>query len=155
MDMGIIEIVSAIFLIVSCIFIIAIVFFQGGGKGGMSQSITGQSSDNYYQRNMGRSKEMKLKKMTVVAAVFFFTVAIGVNVIAVHFSGNNEAPVENPPDDEFDLNDLFGDDFDFDFGDEDSVDDVDNEIDDDNDDDNSDDDDEGGTDDETEQDELS
>ena len=82
--MATIELISAILLILSCIFIIIIVFFQGANKGGMSQSITGQSSDNYYQRNMGRSKEMKLKKLTVIAAVIFFVVAIGVNVIAVH-----------------------------------------------------------------------
>jgi len=83
--MGIFELVSAILLILSCVFIVVIVFFQGGSKGGMSQTITGQSSDNYYQRNMGRSKEMKLKKMTAVAAVIFFVVAIAVNVITVHF----------------------------------------------------------------------
>jgi len=84
-EMGAIELISAILLILSCIFIVVIVFFQGGSKPGMSQSITGQSTDNYYQKNSGRSKEMKLKKFTVAAAVIFFTVAIAVNVIAVHF----------------------------------------------------------------------
>jgi protein translocase SecG subunit len=83
--MGIIELISAILLILSCIFIIIIVFFQGANKGGMSQSITGQSESNYYQKNMGRSKEMKMKKMTVAAAVLFFLVAMGVNIVAVHF----------------------------------------------------------------------
>ncbi|MCL1788994.1 MAG: preprotein translocase subunit SecG [Oscillospiraceae bacterium] len=88
------ELISAICLIISCIFIITVVFFQGAQKGGMSQSITGQSSDNYYQRNMGRSKEMKLKRMTAAAAVIFFVVAIGVNLVAVHFGGE-EVPVED------------------------------------------------------------
>jgi preprotein translocase subunit SecG len=82
-----IELGSAIFLILACILIIVVVFFQGAQKGGMSQSITGQSSDSYYQRNMGRSKEMKLKKLTAALAVLFFTVAIAVNVIAAHFGG--------------------------------------------------------------------
>ncbi|MCL2036423.1 MAG: preprotein translocase subunit SecG [Oscillospiraceae bacterium] len=83
--MGTVELISAILLILSCVFIIVIVFFQGGSKGGMSQTITGQSSDNYYQRNAGRSKEMRLKRFTTIAAVVFFLVAIAVNVIAVHF----------------------------------------------------------------------
>jgi protein translocase SecG subunit len=99
-QMSTIELISAILLILSCIFIIIIVFFQGGSKPGMSQTITGQSGDNYYQKNQGRSKEMKLKKMTVAAAVVFFTVAIAVNVIAVHFPdlgtrNNNQSPIEN------------------------------------------------------------
>ena len=72
--MGPIELISAILLILSCIFIIIIVFFQGANKGGMSQTITGQSSDNYYQRNSGRSKEMRMKRLTVIAAVIFFVV---------------------------------------------------------------------------------
>jgi len=82
--MGTIELISAILLILSCVFIIVIVFFQGGSKPGMSQTITGQSSDNYYQKNSGRSKEMRLKKFTVAAAVIFFTVAIAVNVVTVY-----------------------------------------------------------------------
>ena len=101
--MSTIELISAILLILSCVFIIVIVFFQGSQKGGMSQSITGQSSDNYYQRNMGRSKEMKLKKLTVIAAVFFFVVSIAVNVIAVHFSGN-DSPATEP---DFDLDSIY------------------------------------------------
>jgi len=94
--MSVIELVSAILLILSCVFIIIIVFFQGANKGAMSQSITGQSSDNYYQRNMGRSKEMKMKKLTVAAAILFFMVALGVNVVAVHFPEGfgKKAPAE-------------------------------------------------------------
>jgi len=93
--MSTLEYISAFLLILSCIFIIVIVFFQGSKKGGgMSQTITGQSSDNYYQRNMGRSKEMKLKKMTVFASVIFFVVAMGVNIVAVHFAKNEEVPDE-------------------------------------------------------------
>jgi preprotein translocase subunit SecG len=95
--MDVIELVGAIMLILSCILIIVIVFFQGSQKGGMSQSITGQSSDNYYQRNMGRSKEMKLKKATTVLASLFFAIAIGVNVIAAHFGGEDDVPPQGPP----------------------------------------------------------
>jgi len=96
-EMGPLQLVSAILLILSCILIIVIVFFQGAQKGGMSQSITGQSSDNYYQRNMGRSKEMKLKKATTALAVLFFSVAIAVNVIAAHFSDDGgNTPTPNP-----------------------------------------------------------
>ena len=122
MDMSTIDLVGAISLISACLFIIIIVFFQGSAKGGMSQSITGQSSDNYYQRNMGRSKEMKLKKFTVIAAAIYFLGAIAVNMIAVHFPNDN-APSPSPAIDmeDFDWESILagmGDD-DFDFGDDD------------------------------------
>jgi protein translocase SecG subunit len=101
--MSMIELVGAIMLILSCVLIIVIVFFQGSQKGGMSQSITGQSSDNYYQRNMGRSKEMKLKKATTGLAITFFGVAIAVNVIAAHFGEDKDAPPPAPPHIDFPL----------------------------------------------------
>jgi len=84
--MGILEIVSAILLILSCVLIIVVVFFQDSKKG-MSQSITGSSGDNYYQRNMGRTREAKLKRLTTAAAVLFFAFALVVNIFTVHFPG--------------------------------------------------------------------
>ena len=116
--MGVVELISAILLILACVFIIVIVFFQGSNKGGMSQSITGQSSDNYYQRNMGRSKEMKLKKLTAFAAALFFVIAIAVNVIAVHFPAvfGNDNLIPYGDDEEFEFN---PDDFSFDITNED------------------------------------
>jgi len=83
MEMSVLEIVSAVLLILSCVFIIVIVFFQDSKKG-MSQSITGASGDNYYQRNMGRTKEAKLKRLTTVAAVLFFAVALAVSIVTVY-----------------------------------------------------------------------
>ncbi|MDR0222641.1 MAG: preprotein translocase subunit SecG [Oscillospiraceae bacterium] len=88
--MGIYEIASAVMLILSCVFIIIIVLMQES-KRGMSQSITGSSSDNYYQKNMGRTKEIKLKRLTTAAAVVFFVVAMAVSIVGVHFSGGGTA----------------------------------------------------------------
>ena len=45
--MGILEIISAIVLIVACVFIVLVVLMQDT-KQGMSQTITGGSADNYY-----------------------------------------------------------------------------------------------------------
>ena len=66
--MGILEIISAIVLIVACVFIVLVVLMQDT-KQGMSQTITGGSADNYYQRNSGRSNEAKLNRLTKIAAV--------------------------------------------------------------------------------------
>ena len=84
--MGIIEIIAAIVLIIACVFIVFVVIMQDT-KQGMSQTITGGSADNYYQKNAGRSNEAKLNRLTKTAAFTFFIVALVANFI-VMYSGN-------------------------------------------------------------------
>jgi len=85
--MGILEIISAICLILSCVFIIIMVLMQDS-KRGMSQTLAGGNSDNFYQRNQGRSKEAQLVKATRTAAILFFVVTLIANVFAIYFKGD-------------------------------------------------------------------
>ena len=84
--MSIFEVISAIVLIIACIFIVVVVLVKDT-KTQMSQTISGSSSDSFYQKNAGRTKEAMLNKATVVAAVIFFVLAIAVNVINVYWGG--------------------------------------------------------------------
>ena len=86
--MNILEIISAICLILSCVFIIIMVLMQESKKG-MSQAISGGSSDNFYQKNSGRTKEAKLAKATKTAAILFFVVTLVVNVFAIYYKGGS------------------------------------------------------------------
>ena len=86
--MGIFEVISAIVLIIACVFIVVVILVKDT-KTQMSQTISGSSSDSFYQRNAGRTKEAMLNKATIVAAVIFFVLAIAVNVINVY--GKKEA----------------------------------------------------------------
>ena len=81
--MSVLEIVAAILLILACVFIILVVLMQDS-KQGMSQTISGTSGDNYYQKNSGRTKEAKLARMTKTAAVVVFIVALLVNLITIY-----------------------------------------------------------------------
>ncbi len=87
--MGVFEIISAIVLIVACIFIIVVVLMKDT-KTQMSQAIGGASSDNFFQKNSGRTKEAKLNRATVAATIVFFVLALGVNIINVHFGGSKQ-----------------------------------------------------------------
>lgn len=87
--MGIFEIISAIILIAACVFIVVVVLMKET-KTQMSQSISGTSSDSFYQKNSGRTKEAMLNKATITAAVVFFVLAITVNVINVYFGGSKD-----------------------------------------------------------------
>lgn len=96
--MSIFEIISAIVLILACVFIIVVVLMKDT-KTQMSQQISGTSSDSFYQRNVGRTKDAILNKATIVAAVIFFVLAVAVNLINVYgkdiFSSNNESATSN------------------------------------------------------------
>jgi len=89
--MGILEIISAICLILSCVFIIIMVLMQDSKKG-MSQALTGGSSESFYQKNSGRTKEARLAKATRTAAILFFVVTLIVNVFAIYFKAEPEGP---------------------------------------------------------------
>ena len=89
--MTVLEIVFAVLLILSCVFIVAVVLMQES-KQGMSNVISGGSSDNYFQKNSGRTKEAKLSRATKIAAVIVFIVAIAVNLITVYWGGDSNTP---------------------------------------------------------------
>lgn len=81
--MSIFEIISAIVLILACVFIVVVVLLKDT-KTQMSQSISGTTSDSFYQKNAGRTKEAILNKATIAAAVVFFVLAVAVNLINVY-----------------------------------------------------------------------
>ena len=89
--MGIFEIISAIVLIIACVFIVIVVLMKET-KTRMSQTISGTSADSYFGKNSGRTKDAMLNKATIAAAIIFFVLALAVNIINVYFgksSGNS------------------------------------------------------------------
>lgn len=87
--MSVLEIIAAILLILACIFIVLVVLMQDS-KQGMSQAISGASSDNYFQKNSGRTKEARLAKLTRTAAIVVFVVALLVNLITIYGWGKSD-----------------------------------------------------------------
>ena len=97
--MGLFEIISAIVLIVACVFIVIVVLISDT-KSGMSQAISGASSDSFYQKNSGRTKEAKLNRAMVASTIIFFVLALLVNVINVNINkiktNENSDTTSNP-----------------------------------------------------------
>lgn len=87
--MNIFEIVSAIVLIIACVFIVIVVLMKDT-KTQMSQTISGATSDSFFQKNAGRTKEAMLNKATIAAVIVFFILALAVNVINVYFGEGAE-----------------------------------------------------------------
>lgn len=73
------NIVTGIHVII-CVALIIIALMQAKEDAGMSQTITGSSSNNFLEKNKGRTKEGKLKRWTIILAVAFgiSTIALGI-----------------------------------------------------------------------------
>ena len=76
-------IVTVIYLLV-CLSIIVVTFMQKKGQAGLSGTITGSSSsENFYEKNKGRTKEGALRKWTIILGIVFAVLSIVLSVLYV------------------------------------------------------------------------
>ncbi len=68
--------------IIVAVILIAIVLMQSGKDAGLSGTIAGGNSDNFFGRNKGRTLNGILEKLTVVFAVLFIILSV---VLAIVF----------------------------------------------------------------------
>lgn len=66
---------TIIFLLVSVIMAV-LVLSQEGKSNGLSSSIGGGSTETYWSKNKGRSKEARLVMITTILAILFFVLAL-------------------------------------------------------------------------------
>lgn len=73
------NILCVIYFIVA-IALIILSLIQSKEDAGMSGTITGSSSDNFYEKNKGRTTEGKQKRWTIILGILFaiLTIALGV-----------------------------------------------------------------------------
>lgn len=76
------NIVLAIYLVV-CIALIIVATIQTKDNDGASGTITGSSTNNFYEKNKGRTKEGKLKRLTIILGVLFVVLAVVLGILYV------------------------------------------------------------------------
>ena len=82
--MEIVKIILTIIYIVVCVSIIILTFMQKKGQAGLSGAIAGSSSsENFYEKNKGRTKEGSLRKWTIIQGVVFGVLSILLSIIYV------------------------------------------------------------------------
>ncbi len=76
-------ILIVIYFIVSLALII-LTLIQSKEDAGLSSTITGSSTSNFYEKNKGRTKEGKQKRWTIILSVVFaiLTIALGIIYMA-------------------------------------------------------------------------
>jgi len=80
--MSVLEIVGGIVLLIVSVIIILICLAQEQkSQDGMTAALTGASSDSFYGKNEGRSKEAILNKITRALGIILFIATLAVNII--------------------------------------------------------------------------
>ena len=68
-----------IYFVVALVVII-LALIQTKDDAGLSQTITGSSTNNFYEKNKGRTKEGKQKRMMIISSIVFgiLTIVLGI-----------------------------------------------------------------------------
>ena len=76
-------ILIAIYLVVAVILII-LTLIQTKEDAGLSSTITGSSTSNFFEKNKGRTKEGKQKRWTIILGIVFaiLTIVLGILYMA-------------------------------------------------------------------------
>lgn len=77
--MDVLKTILMIVFILICVAITIIILVQEGKTSGLG-SLNGQSSETYWSRNKGRSKEGMLVRVTSVLVLLFFVLAAILNI---------------------------------------------------------------------------
>lgn len=79
--MQVLKIILIIVDIILALGTILFVMMQRKDDQGMSGAITGGTSNNFLDKNKGRTKEGKLKRMTIIFGIAFAIVTIALNIV--------------------------------------------------------------------------
>ena len=78
--MSTISIIFGSVLLACALFLIVAVLLQNSQKG-LSGAIAGGSSDTYFGKNKGKSKQKKLSKLTAIATIIFVVLALATFIV--------------------------------------------------------------------------
>ena len=82
--MSVIRTILTVIYFVIALVVIILALIQTKDDAGLSQTITGSSTNNFYEKNKGRTKEGKQKRMMVISSIVFgvLTLVLGILYLA-------------------------------------------------------------------------
>lgn len=75
--------ILVVIYIINCLAVIIITMMQNKDDNGASGTIVGSSTNNFYEKNKGRTREGKLKKWTIILGVTFLILTIALGIVYV------------------------------------------------------------------------
>lgn len=64
-----------------CVVLIFLVLSQTKEDGGASATVMGASANNFYEKNKGRTREGRIKRLTIALIVVYFILTIAVGIL--------------------------------------------------------------------------
>ena len=79
--MTVLKYVSLAIYALVCVALIVLTLIQNKDESGASGTITGSSTNNFYEQNKGRTKEGKLKRWTIILGIVFVLLAVALGIL--------------------------------------------------------------------------
>lgn len=79
--MQVLKVILIIADIILALAVIILVMIQNKDDQGLSGTITGAAANNFLDKNKGRTREGKLKRMTIILGIAFVIVTIALNIV--------------------------------------------------------------------------
>ena len=82
--MEIIRTILTVIYFIVAVALIILALIQSKEDAGLSSTITGSSTNNFYEKNKGRTKEGKQKRWTIILSIVFavLTIVLGILYLA-------------------------------------------------------------------------
>ena len=81
--MQIVKIILVVVDLIVCVALTILAMMQSKDDAGLSSTITGSSTNNFFEKNKGRTREGMLKKWTIILGVTFVVVTIALSIIYI------------------------------------------------------------------------
>lgn len=81
--MQVVKIILVVVDLIICLALTILAMMQSKEDAGLSSTITGSSTNNFFEKNKGRTKEGMQKRWTIILGVAFVIVTIALSIIYI------------------------------------------------------------------------
>ena len=81
--MQVVKIILVVVDLIICVALTILAMMQSKDDAGLSSTITGSSTNNFFEKNKGRTREGMLKRWTIILGVAFVLVTIALSIIYI------------------------------------------------------------------------
>ena len=81
--MQVVKILLVVVDLIICLALTILSMVQSKDDAGLSSTITGSSTNNFFEKNKGRTKEGMQKKWTIILGISFVIVTIALSIIYI------------------------------------------------------------------------
>lgn len=81
--MQVLKIILVVIQFILCLGVTVLAMMQSKDDTGLSSTITGSSTNNFFEKNKGRTREGMLKRWTIILGVAFIVCTVATSIIYI------------------------------------------------------------------------